>query len=256
MIFNFKKDKKTTNKQREKTFSLLNYKSTKNLLQFSEPYRNIRTNIEFSVNDKEIKTISITSTRPGEAKSTTALNLAIVFANKYEKILLIDCDLRKPRLHKYLRLSNQYGLSNAVKDFSQTGEINQEYFQTISHKNFVGKLSVITSGKKIANPNEFLSSSTFKKFLAQLRETYDYIIIDCPPVLTVSDAIPIGNTVDGTLFIYSCADTAKQDALSALKLLNQNNVYVLGTVLTKFNMRPRGYYYNYYQYGYHYGYNE
>lgn len=247
MKFTFKKDKEK--KQRsDKTFSLLSYKTTKSQFEHSEPYRNIRTNIEFSINDKEIKTISVTSTQPSEAKSTTSINLSIVFAHKYERVLLIDCDLRKARLHKYLRLTNQYGLTNAVKDFSQTGEIDEKYIQQVSNKNFVSKLSVITSGKKIANPNEFLSSSTFKKFIEKLRDSYDYIIIDCPPVLSVSDAIPVGNVVDGTLFIYSCADTKKQDAQSAINLLKQNNVYILGTILTKANIYSGKY--SYYQYGY------
>lgn len=248
MKFTLKKDKEK--KQRsDKTFSLLSYKTNKSQFEHSEPYRNIRTNIEFSINDKEIKTIAITSTQPGEAKSTTAINLSIVFANKYERVLLIDCDLRKARLHKYLRLTNQYGLTNAVKDFSQTGEIDDKYIQKVTNKNFVGNLSVITSGKKIANPNEFLSSATFRKFVEKLRESYDYVIVDCPPILSVSDAIPVGNIVDGTLFIYSCKDTRKQDAQSAITLLQQNNVYILGSILTKANVYS-GRYYSYYHYGY------
>lgn len=251
MKFTFlKKKEKAKKSSRESTFSLLNYKNSKSQFEHSEPYRNIRTNIEFSIGDKEIKSIALTSTQPGEAKSTTAINLSVVFANKYENVLLIDCDLRKPRLHKYLRLTNQYGLSNAVKEFSLSGEIDEKYIQTVTNKNFVGKLSVITAGKKIANPNEFLSSTTFKKFLEQLRESYDYIIVDCPPILAVSDAIPVGNVVDGTLFVYSCLDTPKQDAQSAINLLKQNNVYLLGTVLTKTEVRSGKYYY------YHYGYTD
>ena len=251
MKFELKKAKgkgKQKKNDRDRVFSLLNYRNTRSQFEHSEPYRNIRTNIEFSINDKEIKTIAITSTLPSEAKSTTSLNLAIVFANKYENVLLIDCDLRKSRLHKYLKLSNQNGLSNAVKEFSQTGEIGENYIQAVKNKNFVNQLSVITAGKKIANPNEFLSSKTFRKFVDKLRDSYDYIIIDCPPVLSVSDAIPVGNVVDGTIFVYSCMDTQKKDAQSALNLLKQNNVYILGSVLTKAEVHS-GRYYNYY-YGY------
>lgn len=249
MKLNFKKYtfKKSKNAKRT-NLSLLNIKNSKKLFDLSEPYRNIRTNIEFSVSDKEIKTISFTSTQPSEAKTTTAINLAMVFANKYENILIIDCDLRKPRLHKYLKLSNKTGLSNALKEFSQTDEINEEYIQKINHKSFAGSLSVLTSGKKIANPNELLSSQAFKRYLEKLRKSYDYILIDCPPVLLVSDAIPVGNIADGTLFIYSCEETKKQNALSAINLLKQNNVYILGTVLTKAST----YFKDYYSYSYSY----
>ena len=111
----------------------------------------------------------------------------------------------------------------------------------------MGTLSVLTSGKKVSNPNEVLSSTVFQNYLKELREIYDYIIIDCPPVLTISDAIPIGNVADGTLFVYSCKDTKKQDALAALNLLKQNNVYILGTILTKANTYSEKYYYYYYE---------
>lgn len=243
MISFFKKDKKN---ERTSTFSLLSIKTQKSLLDLSEPYRNIRTNIEFSINDREIKTISITSTQPSEAKTTTALNLAVVFANKYPKVLIVDCDLRKPKLHKYLHVSNTTGLTNALKEFSLTGEFNEKFIQKISNKNASGNLSVLTCGKKVANPNELLSSATFKNYIKVLREAYDYIIFDCPPILAVSDAIPVCNAVDGTLFIYSCAETKKQNAMSALTILKQNNVYILGTVLTK----AKTYFNNYYYYSY------
>lgn len=238
--------KKTTKSERNKTFSLLSIKNTKTLFEFSEPYRNIRTNIEFSINDKEIKTIALTSTQPSEAKTTTALNLSVVFANKYPNVLIVDCDLRKPKLHKYLRLSNTTGLTNALKEFSKTSEINEEFIRKISSKNFSGSLSVLTCGKKVANPNELLSSSTFRNYIKKLRESYDYIILDCPPVLAVSDAIPVCNAVDGTIFIYSCSETKKQNALSAINILKQNNIYILGTVLTKAKNYFNNYSYHYY----------
>lgn len=230
------------------TFSLLNVKGQKKFLEYSEPYRNIRTNIEFSISDREIKTISVTSTQPSEAKTTTVINLSIVFAHKYSRVLIVDCDLRKPKIHKYLKLTNKAGLSNALKEFSQTHEINEEFFQQVKKSNFVGTLSVLTAGKKVANPNELLSSSTFKQFIHELRDSYDYIIFDCPPVISVSDCIPVGNAVDGTLFVYSCADTKKQEALAAINLLHQNNVYILGTVLTK----ASSYFTNYHYYSYSY----
>ena len=146
MISLLKKAKKS---ERTSTFSLLSVKNSKTLFELSEPYRNIRTNIEFSISDKEIKTIALTSTQPSEAKTTTALNL------------------RKQNLHKYLHVSNTTGLTNALKEFSMTGEAKEEFIQKVSRKNFSGNLSVITCGKKVANPNEHLSSSTFKNYVQE-----------------------------------------------------------------------------------------
>lgn len=243
MISLLKKAKKS---ERTSTFSLLSVKNSKTLFELSEPYRNIRTNIEFSISDKEIKTIALTSTQPSEAKTTTALNLAVVFANKYPNVLVVDCDLRKPKLHKYLHVSNTTGLTNALKEFSMTGEAKEEFIQKVSRKNFSGNLSVLTCGKKVANPNELLSSSTFKNYVQELRKSYDYIIFDCPPILAVSDAIPVCNSSDGTLFVYSCSETKKQNAMSAITILEQNNVHILGTVLTK----AKSYFNNYYYYSY------
>ena len=240
---------KTQKKDRRKrtSFNILNMRNTKHSqFNFGEVYRHIRTNIEFSTVDKEIHTLCVTSTQPYEAKTTTALNLAIVFAIKYSKVLLIDCDLRKPQIHKYLKLSNKAGLSNALLDFAKSGEIGNEYIQSVSDNSFVEKLHVMTSGMRIPNPAEMLSSDAFKNFLEKLREDYDYVIIDCPPVTSVSDAIPIGRIVDGTIFVCSSQDTNRKDAQAALDVLLQNNVHVLGSVLTKADTYSHGYGYYYY----------
>ena len=101
---------------------------------------------------------------------------------------------------------------------------------------------------RIPNPAELLSSDTFVKFIDALKEKYDYIIVDCPPVTSVSDAIPIGRIVDGTIFVCSTQDTNRKDAQAALEILLQNNVHVLGSVLTKADTYRHGYGYGYYYY--------
>ena len=107
-------------KQRtKKTLSILEKNRKHNQFDYTEIFRHIRTNIEFSTVDKQIKSISITSTQPGEAKSTTSINLAYIFATKYNKVLLIDCDLRKTMLHRYMRISNQQGLTDALLEFGK-----------------------------------------------------------------------------------------------------------------------------------------
>ncbi|MCD7840332.1 MAG: CpsD/CapB family tyrosine-protein kinase [Erysipelotrichaceae bacterium] len=241
-------NKKRKKQHRKNSFNLLN-QTKESQFDYGEVYRNIRTNIEFSTVDKEISSIAITSTQPYESKTTTALNLAIIFAAKYEKVLIIDCDLRKPRLHQYLNISNQTGLTNALMDYSKSNKINQDCFKKITDKSFAGYLAVLTAGIKVPNPNEILSSNTFMNFISELKKSFDFIIIDCPPISVVSDAVPIGHAVDGTLFICSCQDTNRKDAQNALDMLKQSNVNVIGTVLTKADTYHRGY-----GYGYGYGY--
>ncbi|MCD7893300.1 MAG: CpsD/CapB family tyrosine-protein kinase [Erysipelotrichaceae bacterium] len=234
---------KKTRKQK-KGFTLLTQNGDSQF-DYGEVYRHIRTNIEFSTVDNDISSIAITSTQPFESKTTTALNLAIIFAAKYEKVLIIDCDLRKPRLHQYLNISNQTGLTNALRDFSKSNRIDQEYFKRITDNSFAGYLTVLTSGNKVPNPNEILGSNTFKNFISELKKSYDFIIIDCPPISNVSDAVPVSYAVDGTLFICSCQDTNRKDAMNALSMLKQSNVNIIGTVLTKADSYHNGYGYGY-----------
>ncbi len=234
-------------KQRtKKTLNILDKKDKHNQFDYTEIFRHIRTNIEFSTVDKEIKSISITSTQPGEAKSTTAMNLAFIFATKYSRVLIVDCDLRKTMLHRYMRLSNQHGLTDALIEFGKTHRLNTEYMQTISHPTFVGTLSVLTGGVHVPNPSELLGSETFKEFMETLKKNYDFIIVDCAPVGTISDAIPVGHAVDGTIFVVSAKDTNRKDAASCVNLLQRSNVNVLGSVLTKANAGSNHYGYYYY----------
>lgn len=243
------KEKKNKKHESRKTFTLFNHEQTEHAqFDVAESYRQIRTNIEFS-SVNEIKAICLTSTQPKEAKSTTAINLAYIFATKYEKVLIIDGDLRKPQLHNYLQLTNEVGLSNALRDFSKTHKLNKEFFQSKTDDEFVGQLDVLTGGAKVPNPAEVLSSDTFKDFIKALKAEYDFIIIDCPPVGAVTDAIPVGHAVDGTLFIYSTQDTNRKAAKAALDLLRQNNVHILGSVLTKVDTSTENY--NYGGYGYY-----
>ena len=237
----------TTQKQRSrKTLNILEKQKKHNQFDYTEIFRHIRTNIEFSTVDKEIKSISITSTQPGEAKTTTSMNLAFIFATKYQRVLLVDCDLRKTMLHRYMKLSNQYGLTDALIDFGKTHHFNSEFIQKIDHPTFLGTLSVLTGGIHVPNPSELLGSDTFKDYMNTLQKNFDFIIVDCAPVGTISDAIPVGNAVDGTIFVVSAKDTNRKDAASCVNLLQRNNVNVLGSVLTKADSGSNSYGYYYY----------
>lgn len=197
-----------------------------------EVYRQLRTNIEYSSFNKDIQVICVTSSNPAEGKSSVASNLATVAIAKYEKVLLIDCDLRKPVQHKIFKVSNKLGISNLMKEKSEIDLEIGGYFQKFKDNSTDGKLYVLTSGKSVPNPQELLASDRFKELIEKFREMFDYIIIDCPPLNAVADAIPVSSIVDGTLFVVSAMDTAKQEAKNALTMLQRNGANVLGCVLT------------------------
>ena len=207
-----------------------------------EVYRQLRTNIEYSSFNKDIQVICVTSSNPAEGKSSVASNLATVAIAKYEKVLLIDCDLRKPVQHKIFKVSNKLGISNLMKVKSEIDLEIGGYFQKFKDNSTDGKLYVLTSGKSVPNPQEMLASDRFKELIEKFREMFDYIIIDCPPLNAVADAIPVSSIVDGTLFVVSAMDTAKQEAKNALTMLQRNGANVLGCVLTKVDITSKSYY--------------
>ena len=207
-----------------------------------EVYRQLRTNIEYSSFNKDIQVICVTSSNPAEGKSSVASNLATVAIAKYEKVLLIDCDLRKPVQHKIFKVSNKLGISNLMKEKSEIDLEIEGYFQKFKDNSTDGKLYVLTSGKSVPNPLEMLASERFRELIEKFREMFDYIIIDCPPLNAVADAIPVSSIVDGTLFVVSAMDTDKSEAKNALTMLQRNGANVLGCVLTKVDITSKSYY--------------
>lgn len=219
--------------------------TTKRSKQFDEleVYRHLRTNIEYSSVDTKVQIVNITSSNPGEGKTTTSSNLAIVSANQFSKVLLVDCDMRKPQIHKKFNISNRFGLSNVLAQ--EDMNISDTYFQKFKDKKGEGVLYVLPAGIKVPNPLELLSSDKFKEFLAYMRQRFDFIILDCPPVLSVSDAIPVSSVSDGTIFVVSAQDTDKKVARTALTQLQRNGAHVIGSVLSKTDRTTESYY-NYY----------
>ncbi|MEG1732980.1 MAG: CpsD/CapB family tyrosine-protein kinase [Longicatena sp.] len=211
----------------------------------SEIYRQLRTNIEFSSFEKDVQVVNLVSTNPKEGKSTIASNLAMVSAAKYPNVLLIDGDLRKPVQHQLFKVSNTLGLTDLIKDFEHFDVNDDTYFQKFKDKEGTGKLYLLTTGTKIPNPQEMLGSEKFKELMLKLRERFEFIVIDCPPISAVADAIPIAKVSDGTVFVISATDTNKNDAKTALIQLRRNGVNILGSVLTKVDVGASNYY-NYY----------
>lgn len=208
-----------------------------------EVYRHLRTNIEYSSVDTKVQVVNITSSNLGEGKTTTSSNLAIVSANQFSKVLLVDCDMRKPQIHKKFNISNRFGLSNVLAQ--EDLNIPDTFFQKFKDKKGEGVLYVLPAGIKVPNPLELLSSDKFKEFLAYMRQRFDFIILDCPPILSVSDAIPVSRVSDGTIFVVSAQDTDKKMARTALTQLQRNGAHVIGTVLSKADRTTESYY-NYY----------
>ncbi|MFD3155939.1 CpsD/CapB family tyrosine-protein kinase [Haloimpatiens sp. FM7330] len=206
----------------------------------SEAFRTLRTNIQYSSFDEKIRTILITSSGPGEGKSTTSCNLALTTAETGKKVLIIDCDLRKPTIHKKFNMSNELGISNYL-----LGEITFEE----AAKQYSENLYVLTCGTIPPNPSEMLSSNKLKEFLNEAKEKFDVVIIDSPPVLAVTDAQILSTLVQGVLLVVASNRTEKDMCVRAKELLMKVNAKILGVVLTRMSMKKgKGYGYGYYYY--------
>ena len=203
----------------------------------TEQYRTIRTNMQFSAIDEDLRSVLVTSTGPSEGKSLTTANLAIVFAQQGKKVLLIDADLRKPTVHYTFRLNNTFGLSNYL-----VGDYELE--KTVQKTN-VDNLDIMTCGPIPPNPSELLGSKSMKKLLENSQEIYDIVIFDTPPVLAVTDSQILSNLVDGVLLVVRSKQTEKEAAKRAKDLLEKADANILGAVLNDRDVKEGGYYYYY-----------
>jgi len=202
----------------------------------AESYRTLRTNIQYSSFDKEYKVIMITSSEPGEGKSTTAGNLALCLAQGEKKVILVDCDLRKPSLHKKFKISNIVGLSDVM--------IGKEELVTAMHR-YNNNLVILTSGKIPPNPSEMLSSKAMTTLLDALKQNFDYIILDTPPVQAVTDSQILATKADGAILVVRAERTKKDSVQNAISLLKKVNANIIGTVLNGLDNSRNKYYYYY-----------
>lgn len=204
----------------------------------SEAYRAIRTNLQFAGAGKQLKTLVFTSAAPSEGKSTTVANLAIVMGQDDKHILLIDCDMRKPVIHRRFGLLNR-GLSNCfVEDLPLKEVIQADVFPN---------LDVVTSGPVPPNPAELLGSKKMKALLQEAAEAYDYVFLDMPPVLAVTDAALMSSQVDGTVLVIGSGDISPDEGKQAQSVLEKVHANILGVILNKVPQHHKsGYYYYYY----------
>lgn len=202
----------------------------------SESYKTLRTNIQYSSLDKKIKSIVVTSSGAGEGKSMTSCNLALSFAQEDKKVILIDCDLRKPSIHKKFKISNLLGLSDILVGKVEIEKVIKKYSDN---------LSIISSGHIPPNPSEMLGSNQLSILLENLKENYDIIILDSAPLQAVTDAQLLSVKSDGTILVVEAEKTKKDDIISAKELLQKVDANILGIVLNKSKNREKKYYYYY-----------
>ena len=211
----------------------------------SEGVRTIRTNLQFSNVDGNVKKIMVTSSMPGEGKSFTSANLATAFAQDGNKVLMIDCDMRKGRLHKIFELSNSKGLSNLLID-----NIEKNYKKYIKKTN-IENLSIITSGVVPPNPSELLNSESNKKLIDILEKEYDYIIFDCVPTNGLPDSLIMANLVNKTIIVCAANTTPTELLQKTKNSLKNVDADIAGIVVNKTKASYNKYYGHYY--GKYYG---
>ncbi|MBQ3348715.1 polysaccharide biosynthesis tyrosine autokinase [Candidatus Saccharibacteria bacterium] len=204
----------------------------------SENIKSLRTNLQFSAIDNNLKTVLVTSTQASEGKSFVSSNLAISFAQTDKKVLLVDCDLRKGRVHRLFDIPNTDGLSNLLTD-------DLEKMDHYIHHTGIKNLDVITCGTYPPNPSELLASRKMKKLLISLRHRYDIIIFDGAPIGGLTDSVILSNLMDGTLIVVKDGNTSKNDLAASKAELDKVGAKIAGVVFNMVNRRSSKYY-NYY----------
>lgn len=225
--------------------NLLTLKNPKSI--FSEAFRTLRTNIQFTSIDKSMKIIVITSTNPDEGKSIVSSNLAVSIAQTEKRVLLVDCDMRKPKIHKIFGITNHDGLTNILMGEKKLDDVSFKGGTEIQ------SLSIVTSGPIPPNPSELLGSRRMKDFLEDMREQFDMIIIDSPPINLVTDSAILSTVADGTIMVVEVGKTDVDAIKNGKELLEKVHANLIGVVLNKIPTKGRSYYsYGYYQYDEYY----
>jgi capsular exopolysaccharide synthesis family protein len=208
----------------------------------SEAYRVIRTNIQFSSTmGKKLKSIVMTSTIASEGKSTTISNLGVVLAQAGYKTLILDCDFRKPVLHKIFKLRN-VGLTNCIT----SGENIEDFIQ---ESNVEKNLFVLTSGIIPPNPSEILGSKEMESLIRTLEQRFDYVLIDMPPVMPVTDTLVLAGKIDGVIVVVEAERISPAIAKEMKDRLVKNGANILGVIINKIDIDSSSSYgYGYYQY--------
>lgn len=224
--------------------------------QVSEQYRRIRTNIEFSSIDHKLKVINVTSSISNESKTTTSCNLAIMFANKLNRVLLIDADLRNASVHKVLGLKQDIGLTDLIIEYVHSDgnfegiDINK-YTTSFEHEKIINQLDILSAGSHVNNPAEFIGSKAFKNVINNLAKNYDLVIIDSAPSGFIVDGLLASAACDGTVFVIDYGRIKFDLVKSTLKTLKNSGVNIIGSIISRSPIR-NDYFSRYYNESYYY----
>lgn len=213
----------------------------------AECCRSIRTNLHFMSPDRPLRRLLVTSAGPREGKTSTAINLATVMAQSNQRVLLVDTDMRRPRLHRAFGFGNEIGLTNLM-----LGEVD---YEEAIRPTEVPRLDVLSCGPIPPNPTELMHTERFRTIVEALSERYDRVIFDSPPVIAVADAMILANMADGVLFVIKTGQTSREVVRRAKSLLEGINAPLLGAVLNDLDLEDRAYRYHYY-YSYYYRYGQ
>jgi len=211
----------------------------------AESYRHLRTSLLLSTAGQAPRTILVTSSQPSEGKTTTAVNTAVMLAQTGADVLIIDCDLRRPRLHTHFGMANAYGLTNCLSGESDMDRLMQPYEK-------LPNLKVLTSGPVPPNPAELLGSDEMRKVLAALSERFAHIIVDSPPAISFTDAAILSTLVDGVILVVHGGHSSRAVVRRAKQQLVDVGAHIFGVVLNKVKIEAEDYYYGYYS-KYYYG---
>lgn len=239
-----KKNRKKTAAATPTNRALINQLDLNPSLKFKveEAYKSVRANIMFSVMKKGCKKIVVTSSNAGEGKTTTTINLAITLSQAGQKVLLIDNDLRKPKIHQYFSLSNNPGLTDYLGSMVSGIRNDKIDLFSIVHPTEYDNLSIICSGTIPPNPAELLGSEPMIDFLEEVSQDFDYIILDTPPINIVSDALPIIRESDGVILIVKYNASTHPEVERAINSLEFIDAKILGFVVNFVDTRANGRY--------------
>ena len=206
---------------------------------FSEAIKTIRTNLAFSMIDKEMKTILLTSPQSGDGKSFITANLAVAYAQEDKKVLVVDCDLRKGRQHEIFEVMNltSGGYSNLILNYKDDIKLDN-YIINTSNKN----IDLLPTGPTPPNPVELLASLSNKKLMEKLRNMYDVILLDCPPVLGLSDTMIMTKYSDANLIVVSSRKTKVENLDKAKKVFTQAKAKITGVIINRASVKDNTYY--------------
>jgi capsular exopolysaccharide synthesis family protein len=208
-------------KREERQYELIAHTNPKSSM--AEAYRTLRTNLGFASMNEPCRSILFSSSSPRDGKSTVISNLAVVLAQAGSRVVLIDADLRKPVQHQIFGVDNRQGLTNCL--------LKEVEAENILHNGLVDNLWLMTSGPIPPNPAEILASRRMSEVLQHLRENYDYVLIDAPPVLAVTDASILSTVVDGVVLVINATATRTDLARESTDQFKKANARVIGVVL-------------------------